>query len=72
MINLVTKFIDWIKDMFSLIVGLPGRIGGLISAFNQFLSFLPAGLGTIITGFIVTCVTFVIIYAIVKLVTNLL
>lgn len=72
MIELVTKFVGWIKDAISLIVGLPGMFVSFIGGFADFLSFLPNGLGTIISGFILTCVTFVIIYAVVKLVTNLL
>lgn len=72
MIDLITKFVEWIKQVISLIIGFPSTVGSLISAVNSFLSFLPAGLGTIITGLMVTCVLFVIVYAIVKLVTNLL
>lgn len=72
MIDLITKFVQWIKDIFSLIVGFPTMISGFISSVNTFLSFLPAGIGTIITGLMVLCVLFVVVYAIVKLVTNLL
>lgn len=72
MIQLVTKFVGWIKDAIVMIVGLPSMFASFIGGFADFLSFLPNGLGTIITGFVVTCVTFVIIYAIVKLVTSLL
>lgn len=72
MIELVTKFVDWIKDAISMIVGLPGMFASFVGGFADFLSFLPNGLGNIITGFIITCVTFVIIYAVVKLVTSLL
>ena len=50
MIDLVTKFIQWIKDMVSLTVGLPATISGWISACNSFLSWLPFNLGSIITG----------------------
>lgn len=72
MIDLIVKFVSWIKDTIGLVISLPAKIGAVISGFAGFLSFLPGGLGTIIVGFIVTCVTFVIIYAIVRLVTNLL
>lgn len=72
MIELVTKFISWVKDTFSLIVGLPSKIASIISSFSFYLGFLPNGLGTVIIGLILTCVTFVIVYAIVKLVTSLL
>lgn len=72
MIGLVTKFIDWVKDMFSLIVGFPAKVGSLISAFSAFFNFIPNGYGTIIFGFIALCITFVIVYAIVKLVASLL
>lgn len=72
MIDLVTKFIQWIKDMVSLTVGLPATISGWINACNSFLSWLPFNLGSIITGLLVLCVTFVIVYAIVRLVASLL
>lgn len=72
MIGLVTKFIDWVKDMFSLIVGFPARVSSLIASFSSFFSFLPHNLGTILFGFIVLCITFVVVYAIVKLVASLL
>lgn len=72
MIKLVIKFVSWIKDTIGLIISLPAKIGTVISGFAEFLSFLPGGLGTIIVGFILTLVTFVIVYAVVKLVTNLL
>ena len=72
MIDLIIKFVSWIKDTISLVISLPAKIGAVISGFADFLSFLPGGLGTIIIGFVLVCVTFVIIYAIVRLVTNLL
>lgn len=72
MIDLVTKFVSWIKDTFVLVTGLPGLIGGFVSSMATFLSWLPFGLGNIITGLIITCVVFVTVYAIVKLVASLL
>lgn len=72
MIELVMKFVGWIKDAISLIVGLPSMFLSFISGFADFLSFLPNGLGTIISGFIILCVSFVIIYAVVRLVVSLL
>lgn len=72
MIELVTKFVSWIKDAISMIIGLPAMFGSFISGFADFLSFLPGNLGTVIVGFVLTLVTFVIIYSIVKLVTSLL
>lgn len=72
MIDLVTKFVQWIKDLVSITVGLPATIAGWISACNSFLSWLPLNLGSIITGLLVLCVTFVIVYAIVRLVASLL
>lgn len=66
------KFVGWIKDAITMIVGLPGMFASYIQGFADFLSFLPNGLGSIISGFIIVCVTFVIIYAVVKLVTSLL
>lgn len=72
MIDLVVRFVSWIKDAISLIIGLPGMFVSAISGFASFLSFLPGSLGTIVVGFVITCVTFVIIYAIVRLVMSLL
>lgn len=72
MIDLVLKFISWVKNIIVLIVSLPAKLSSLISSFSGFLSFLPNGLGTIITGLILVCITFVVVYSIVKLVTNLL
>lgn len=72
MIDLIFKFIGWIKDVFSLIVSLPGKFGELVSGLASFLSFLPNGLGTIIAGLLLTCIVFTVVYSIVKLVTNLL
>ena len=72
MLELVIKFISWVKDAFSLIISIPAKLMTFTRGLAQLLSFLPNGLGTIIAGLVMTCVTFVIIYAIVKLVTNLL
>lgn len=72
MIDLVLKFISWVKNIVILIVSLPVKLRSLVNSFTGFLSFLPNGLGTIIVGLILVCITFVVIYAIVKLVTNLL
>lgn len=72
MLDVITKFIDWIKNMFTFITQLPSMLTNTISSFSGILSFLPDGLGNIIIGFIVFALTFVMIYAIVKLVTNLL
>lgn len=72
MIDLVLKFIGWIKDVFSLIISLPGKFLSILTSLGGFLSFLPDGLDTIIIGLIITLVTFSVVYAIVKLVTNLL
>lgn len=72
MIEMITRFVSWIKDCISLVISLPSRFLSLISGFADFLSFLPGSLGTIIVGFVVMCITFVIIYAVVKLVASLL
>ncbi len=72
MIDLVIKFVSWVKDMFSLIVSLPGKFASIISVFSSYLSFLPNGLGTVIMGLILTLITFVMVYAVVKLVVSLL
>ena len=72
MIGLVTKFISWVKEVFSLIISIPSKLAALASFAGSSLAFLPNGLGTIIAGLLITCVTFVMIYAIIKLVTNLL
>lgn len=72
MIELVTKFVSWVKSTISLIVSIPGKFAGLAAFVGDMLDFLPNGLGSIIAGLLVTCVTFVMVYAIVKLVTNLL
>lgn len=72
MLDVITKFIDWIKQMFTFITGVPSLVAGTFASFADFLRFLPDGMGTIIIGFLGFLVTFVMIYAIVKLVTNLL
>lgn len=72
MLDVITKFIDWIKQAFSIITGVPSMLTGLISSFGDVLAFLPNGLGTIIIGFFIFAVAFAVIMAIVKLVTNLL
>lgn len=72
MIELVTKFISWVKEVFSLIISIPSKLSALSSFAGTTLGFLPNGLGSIIAGLLIICVTFVMIYAIVKLVTNLL
>lgn len=72
MLDVITKFIDWIKQMFSFITGFPSLLTGVFASFADFLRFLPDGLGTVIIGFMGFLVSFVVIYAIVKLVTNLL
>lgn len=72
MIGLITKFISWVKEVFSLIISIPSKLADLAAFVGSSLSFLPNGVGTIIAGLLITCVTFVMVYAIVKLVTNLL
>lgn len=72
MLDLVVKFISWVKNVFSLIVSMPSKIASLISSFSAYLSFLPNDLGTVIVGFILTVITVVVVYAIVKLVVSLL
>ena len=72
MLDLVLKFLSWVKSTISLIISLPSKIGGFITGIGDFLSFLPSGLGTVIAGLMITLVIFVIIYCIVKLVVSLL
>lgn len=72
MLDVITKFIDWIKQAFSIITNLPSMLTGLVNSFSNVLAFLPNGLGTIILGFFVFAIAFAVILAIVKLVTNLL
>ena len=72
MLDLVIKFVSWVKSTISLIISLPSKIGGFITGVGEFLSFLPSGLGTVIAGLMFTLVMFVIIYCIVKLVVSLL
>lgn len=72
MLDLVTKFLGWIKDIFTLIVSLPSKFAALASFVGDMLGFLPNGVGTIVAGLLITCITFVIVYAIVKLVVDLL
>ena len=72
MISLVTKFLDWVKDIFSLIISLPVKFADLCNFVGSTLGFLPSGLGSIIAGLLLTCIVFVMIFSIVKLVVSLL
>lgn len=72
MISLIMKFVSWVKDMFSFIISIPSKIIEFCTFVGSALSFLPNGLGTIISGILLFAVSFVMIYAIVKLVSNLL
>ena len=72
MIELITKFVSWIKDAIALIISLPSQFGEILSVFSSLLSWLPNGLGTIITGLVLTAVVFVVVWGIVKLVSKFL
>lgn len=72
MIELVMKFVEWIKDAVVMIVGLPGRLASYLSLFSDLLWWLPNGLGDTIMGLIATAIMIFMVYAIVKLVTSLL
>ena len=72
MIGLVTKFLSWVKSIFSLIVSLPSKFVSFATFVSDMLGFLPNGVGTVIAILLLTCVTFVMVYAVVRLVINLL
>lgn len=72
MIKLVTQFIDWIKNLIDLVLGIPGHIASFVSDFSAFLAFMPGSLGSVIMGFISFLAVFVLVFFIVKLVVNLL
>jgi hypothetical protein len=72
MIELVTKFVDWIKNLIDLVLGIPGHIASFVSDFSSFLTFFPGSLGTVILGFISFLAVFVLVFFIVKLVVSLL
>ena len=52
MIKLVTQFVDWIKNLIDLVLGIPGHIASFVSEFTSFLGFFPGSLGSVIMGFI--------------------
>lgn len=72
MIKLVTQFVDWIKNLIDLVLGIPGHIASFVSEFISFLGFFPGSLGSVIMGFISFLAVFVLVYFIVKLVVSLL
>lgn len=72
MIGLVTKFVDWIKNLIDLVLGVPGYIASFVTDFTSFLGFFPGTLGSVIMGFISFLAVFVLVYFIVKLVVSLL
>jgi hypothetical protein len=72
MIKLVTQFIDWIKNLIDLVLGIPGHIATFVSGFTGFLDFFPGSLGSVIMGFISFLAVFVLVFFIVKLVVSLL
>lgn len=72
MIGLVTKFVDWIKNLIDLVLGIPVYIASFVSDFSSFLTFFPGSLGSVIMGFISFLAVFVLVYFIVKLVVSLL
>ena len=72
MIKLVTQFVDWIKNLIDLVLGIPGYIASFVSEFTSFLGFFPGSLGPVIMGFISFLAVFVLVYFIVKLVVSLL
>lgn len=71
-IKLVTQFIDWIKNLISLVLGIPSFIASFVSDFSLFLGFMPGSLGTVIMGFISFLAVFVLVFFIVKLVVSLI
>lgn len=72
MIKLVTQFVDWIKNLIDLVLGIPGHIASFVSEFTSFLGFFPGSLGSVVMGFISFLAVFVLVYFIVKLVVSLL
>lgn len=72
MVKLVTQFIDWIKNLIDLVLGIPGHIATFVSEFTGFLGFFPGSLGSAIMGFISFLAVFVLVYFVVKLVVSLL
>lgn len=72
MVKLVTQFIDWIKNLIDLVLGVPGHIATFVSEFTGFLGFFPGSLGSAIMGFISFLAVFVLVFFIVKLVVSLL
>lgn len=72
MVKLVTQFIDWIKNLIDLVLGIPGHIATFVSEFTGFLGFFPGSLGSAIMGFISFLAVFALVYFIVKLVVSLL
>jgi hypothetical protein len=72
MIKLVLQFIDWIKNLIDLVLGIPSHIASLVSEFTSFLGFFPGSLGSVIMGFISFLAVFILVLFIVKLVVSLL
>lgn len=72
MIKLITQFVDWIKNLIDLVMGIPSSIASFVDGFSNFLGFMPGSLGSVIMGFISFLAVFVLVVFIVKLVVNLL
>lgn len=72
MISFVSKFISWIKDLFTMILALPSTVAHLTVMVGDCFDFLPNNLGTIVSGALLSAVLIGIVVFIVKLVVSLL
>lgn len=72
MIELVMKFVSWIKDAIGFVIGLPGMFGNILATFNGMLSWLPYNLGSILMGAIATVIMIAVVIFVVKLVVSLI
>lgn len=72
MIDLVSKFLSWIKLIFSVITSAPSMVVSLFDFVGSYLSFLPYNFGSILSGVLLCIVLCSMVYLIVKLVVSLL
>lgn len=72
MLSFVSKFLYSIKTFFSLLLHLPQYLTVFGSFLSGFFDFLPGDLPTYIGTFFVLLLTFIVIYALVRLVASLL
>lgn len=72
MLDMISKFLDYVTGFFDTLFSLPASVISLVGSLSSFLDVFFPGLGAVVLGSIVTIISTLIIFTIVKLVVSLL